>query len=415
VSQDRDQLWQCICGDCAIPSYHFGTYRAVPPSETLRRIQPFMKAAGITRLANITGLDTIGIPVYQAIRPNSRNISLSNGKGLTRQQAKVSALMESLESYHAEEIEQPTVCATVGTMRRQLDYDLYSLAVVRSTVGCVRRDFDYDPFLPPIGLPSFLNDQTAIDWVRATDLCAGSSTWVPKQLCELNFRVEERIGLPLFRATSNGLASGNTLVEALVHALCEVIERDSIWRSGAVWRDPDRCLVPETIPSGPALAVWRRLSRAQLKTQLVDLSGPTGLPCFEAYISDTDHVAYKGYGCHPSRDTALVRALTEAAQSRLSHIAGTRDDLYRETYRNAPHLPRQHEGAVFSVQPRGFFQQSPNVPIGPWNLLLAELVRRVRAMTGVFPMAVDLTRPEIGIPVVFGIAPGLGFCPPRRR
>jgi ribosomal protein S12 methylthiotransferase accessory factor len=410
-----DELWRSVCEDSVVPAYHFGTYRAISPAETLRRIQPLMPAAGITRLADITGLDMVGIPVYQSIRPNSRNISLSNGKGLTRPQAKVSALMESLECYHAEQIDQTTIRATVGSMRRHLDYDPSALAVVRSTIGSLCRDFDYDPFLPPIGAPSFLNDQTPIDWVCATDLGAGISTWLPKQLCELNFRVEERIGLPLFRATSNGLASGNTFVEALVHALCELVERDSIWRHGAAWKDPERCLVPETIPPGPARAIWRRLARAHLKIQVVNLSGPVGLPCFEAYISDPDHVAYKGYGCHPSRDTALVRALTEAAQSRLSHIAGTRDDLYRETYRNAPLLPRQRESAVYAVPPRGSFQQSPNILIGPWNLLLTELVRRVHAVTGVFPKAVNLMRREIGIPVVFVIAPGLGFRPPQRR
>jgi ribosomal protein S12 methylthiotransferase accessory factor len=374
-----------------------------------------MTAAGITRLADITRLDVVGIPVYQAIRPNSRNISLSNGKGLTRQQAKASALMESLESYHAEEINQPTVRATVGSMRRELRYDPYSLAVVRSTVGSVRRNFDYDPFLPPIGVPSFLNHRTPIDWVGATDLCDGTATWLPRQLCELNFRVEDRIGPPLFRATSNGLASGNTLVEALIHGLCEVVERDLAWRNDAAWRDPDRCIVAETITSGPARAILRRLARARLKTQVVDLGGPAGLPCFEAYVSDPDHVAYKGYGCHTSKDTALVRALTEAAQSRLSHIAGTRDDLYRETYRSGPHLPIQHESAVFALKPRGLFQLRLDFPIGPWNLLLAELVARVRAMTGESPVAVNLTRPEFGIPVVFVVAPGLGFRPPQRR
>jgi YcaO-like protein with predicted kinase domain len=130
MSQAGAELWPSICADSVVPAYHFGTYRAVPPSETLRRIQPFLKAAGITRLANITGLDTVGIPVYQSIRPNSRNISLSNGKGLTRRQAQVSALMESLESYHAEEIHQPTVRATVNSMRRQLGYDPYSRRVI---------------------------------------------------------------------------------------------------------------------------------------------------------------------------------------------------------------------------------------------------------------------------------------------
>ena len=66
---------------------------------------------------SITGLDWIGIPVYQAVRPNSRNGPVSLGKGLTRAQAQVSALMESLAGLHAEEIRLPVVRDTVRQSR----------------------------------------------------------------------------------------------------------------------------------------------------------------------------------------------------------------------------------------------------------------------------------------------------------
>jgi YcaO-like protein with predicted kinase domain len=409
------ELWRNVCEDStALPRYHFGTWRSASPAETLRRITPLLRLAGITRLADITGLDLVRVPVFQSVRPQSLNISLSNGKGLTRDQAKVSALMEALETYHAEEVNQPAVRATLGSMRRQLGYDPYSLAVVRSTLGCARRDSDYDPFMPPTGTPGFLSDQTPVDWVRATDLSTGGSTWVPKQLCELNFCVEERLCMPLFRATSNGLASGNRAVEALVHGLCEVVERDCIWRNDTAWTDPERCIAPATVTSPAGQRILRRFARARLKTQIVDLTGPTSLPCFEVYISDPDCAAHKGYGCHPTRDTALLRALTEAAQSRVSHIAGARDDLYRETYRHAPHLPRQRESAVFAVAPRGTFVSCPDHTVGPWTGVLENIVRRVRTMTGVSPLAVDLMRPEFAIPVVMVVAPGLGFRPPQR-
>src|SRR5690242_3809749 len=70
-------LWQRIVSDRTVPAYRFGTRRAVSPTETLRRIRPLLRPAGITRLADVTGLDWIGIPVYQAIRPNSRTLSAS--------------------------------------------------------------------------------------------------------------------------------------------------------------------------------------------------------------------------------------------------------------------------------------------------------------------------------------------------
>src|SRR5712692_8315682 len=138
-------LWQRVGSETDAPRYRFGTRRAASPAQTLRRITPLLPRAGITRLADVTGLDWIGLPVYQAIRPNSRNISVSQGKGLTRAQAKVSALMESLESFHAEEIARSGVRATVGSMRRQLSYDPYALPVLAAPTLCLQRDLEADP------------------------------------------------------------------------------------------------------------------------------------------------------------------------------------------------------------------------------------------------------------------------------
>src|SRR5687768_13787505 len=74
--------------------YTLGTVRSRDPAATLALLLPHLPRFGITRLANVTGLDRVGIPVYQAIRPNSRGLSLSQGKGIDATAAKVSALME---------------------------------------------------------------------------------------------------------------------------------------------------------------------------------------------------------------------------------------------------------------------------------------------------------------------------------
>src|SRR5215470_14520466 len=85
-------------------TFRRGTHRAEAPESTLARVRPHMAAMGITRLGNITGLDRIGIPVAVAVRPNSRSVSVSQGKGLELPQAYASALMEACEGFHAEEI-----------------------------------------------------------------------------------------------------------------------------------------------------------------------------------------------------------------------------------------------------------------------------------------------------------------------
>lgn len=384
-------LWQDIRGGATEWQYRYGTHRAVGPEQTFRRLKPLLRRAGITRVADITGLDWIGIPVYQAIRPSSRNISVSQGKGLTRAQARVSALMESIETFHAEEITAPTVRATVGSMRHALRYDPYTL---------------------PLSTPSWLTDETLLEWLPATDLSDGAASWVPKPLCELNFGVEERLHVPLFQPSSDGLASGNTYLEAVLHGLCEVIERDATSRVASTGHDPTRVVAPQSVSPRLAARILEYVAQARMAMHIVDVSGPTGLPCFLVHLDDPDGTGpYAGSGCHFSRLTALLRALTEAAQSRLAYISGSRDDLRRRSYRARAPAPgsQVHRSAQRPAQrpaARSYHDVPSLATQGP-NRDLDEVVGRVRAVTGASPLAVDLGRADFGVPVVRVVAPGL--------
>ena len=95
-------------------------YRRCSPLETLARLTPFLDSMGITRIANVTGLDNIGIPVVMVCRPNSRGLSVSQGKGLDLHEAKVSGLMEAAELFHAENIDCPLKFETYARLRRQV-------------------------------------------------------------------------------------------------------------------------------------------------------------------------------------------------------------------------------------------------------------------------------------------------------
>ena len=99
-------------------SYRLGTHRTVAPSETLARVGPLMAQMGITRIANITGLDRLGVPVVMVCRPNSRSIAVSQGKGLDLAAAKASGLMESVETYHAETSPPPSSSAATDELGR---------------------------------------------------------------------------------------------------------------------------------------------------------------------------------------------------------------------------------------------------------------------------------------------------------
>ncbi|MFJ8025534.1 hypothetical protein [Streptomyces sp. NPDC096311] len=81
-------------------AYFAGTHRTCPPAQTWARIAPLLTAAGVTRIADVTWLDDIGIPVYQAISPANNHLSVYQGKGLDHISAKVSAAMEAIERWH---------------------------------------------------------------------------------------------------------------------------------------------------------------------------------------------------------------------------------------------------------------------------------------------------------------------------
>src|SRR5437879_13761819 len=96
-----------------------GTHRAESLQKTLEHVSRLAPVMGITRVANVTGLDPVGIPVVMVCRPNSRSVAVSQGKGIDLPGARVSGLMEAAELYHAETITLPLRLATYEELRYQ--------------------------------------------------------------------------------------------------------------------------------------------------------------------------------------------------------------------------------------------------------------------------------------------------------
>src|SRR3990170_6514758 len=87
--------------------YIEGTQRVLDPETTLSRTTKLLPSIGVTRIANITDLDRVGIPVFSAIRPSAAAgaISIYSGKGVNETNARISAIMESFERCLAEQPE----------------------------------------------------------------------------------------------------------------------------------------------------------------------------------------------------------------------------------------------------------------------------------------------------------------------
>lgn len=366
-----------------------GTHRVCTPGETLHRIIPLLGRFGITRLADVTWLDDIGIPVFQAIRPDGYTLSVAQGKGLSSALARISAAMEAIETWHAERVGPGTCTADVGDVEATLGYAVDELTLV-----------------PRHNLHPALR----LEWSRARALTGGGETLVPTSLLRMDGRVTGRWEPQLFHVTSNGLASGNTLEEAVLHGLYEVIERDSAaHRTDGVRQ---RLLDTGTV-DGPARHLLDLFASAGVEVRAELLTGPMGLPCFRAAItSDLFPVVFLGLGCHLDRNVALCRALTEAAQSRLTSISGVRDDMTAEAYWQAEGVTSGRvEGPALG---RGF-EDAAMIPFGDIESIsnqdlsddLRLVTTRVREHTERDPLVVDHTRPDVGVPVVRVICPRL--------
>jgi ribosomal protein S12 methylthiotransferase accessory factor len=361
--------------DRTVKQFLAGTHRACGPGETLRRIEPLLPRMGITRLADVTWLDDIGVAVFQAIRPNARTLSVSQGKGLSRELAKVSAAMEAIEVWHAERTVS-AFAATVGEMTAGLGYRIDEL---------------------DLSVRHHLNDGLRLEWSHAIGIGDQHADFVPTAYIRLDARAGPYWAPRLFKTSSNGLASGNTLEEALLHGLYEVIERDAL-------SSEPQGVDPATAP-GEAGLVLERMLAAHLEVQIDLFASPTGLPCFRALIwGETFPVWFAGYGCHLDTDVALCRALTEAAQSRATAIAGTRDDLSPLTYQLAKMITlRPDHGTGHTVS----FQDVESIVTSDFDEDLRLVVDRVTTYTGRQPLAVHHTLADLGIPVVTVVCPGL--------
>jgi ribosomal protein S12 methylthiotransferase accessory factor len=372
--------------------------RTILPCETWGRIEPLLRGFGITRVGDITGLDRIGIDVWIAVRPNSRTLSVSQGKGPDPLSARVSAAMEAIETACAERPDLPLEYAAYGQISGAgVVVDVAALPHIRNSLFGVNRP---------------------VYWAQAADLIGGGSVWVPYEMVHADATLPWMPGSGSFLASTNGLASGNTRSEALLHAICEVVERDAL----ALWehRQPQvqaGLLLDLASVDEPGVAeILRKFRAAEIAVMAWDVTSDIGLAVVRVIIFDRQADAQSnpapaafGAGCHPNRMVALVRALTEAAQSRLTVISGSRDDFGRNRYRTTQSAQALAYYKELSQAPNGA-RAFPDMPCRIGATVeddLAHVLRRLSAAGMRQVLAVDLDRPEMPIAVVRVIVPGL--------
>ncbi len=292
-------------------------------TETVDRMRSMFGRFGITRLADVTGLDRIGIPVWMAVRPNSKTLAVSQGKGLDEPAAQASAVMEAAELATAEFCPIPIRLCSMDEL---------------ASGG--ERALPFNELLRRGERPVSPSEEMA--WAEGFDLLQQAGVWVPADLITLD--PAGKGGKPSrYWQTSDGLASGNVMLEAVVHGLLERVERDA----GTLWNlrsDEDvfeRCVDPASLEDAPVLDLANQIDQAGFQLRLFDITSDIGVPVYFSTIAPIPNGREdlwkhfdlsSGMGAHPSPARAAIRAITEAAQSRVTSITGARDDFDPNLY-----------------------------------------------------------------------------------
>jgi ribosomal protein S12 methylthiotransferase accessory factor len=387
--------------DCAVLS---SSLRVAPPERTLASAEKRAGELGITRVTDITRLDRIGIPVYASIRPNALpgSICVNAGKGQRPIEAEVGAYMEAIE-YALAEPGASRVESIKAQARDILD-------------GKRRCDAPLD-LCPRMGTRIRLDEP--VTCVEVKDIVTGRGTLIPAELVFFPFvpAARER---GLFGSDTNGLASGNSVQEATVHALAEAIERDI--RSFEGLRDTSVLVDLDSI-GDPAQELVEAIRAAGLYLFVRAVPNVFGVVYFSATLVDPEtespYFINAGFGCHPHRTVALVRAICEAAQSRLSFIHGGRDDLedWYVVFRNwRSARKRAHIARMLAALARGQDRAVRFAELDDWSSECSSvarceqwLIERLHAAGFTRLLRTTFCLPSDSLQVVRVVVPGLEY------
>ena len=169
---------------------------------------------------------------------------------------------------------------------------------------------------------------------------------------------------------------------------------------------------PATIDDERCRDVHDRMVDAGVDVGLWETTSDIGVACFHCVICDAGdapgHIGI-GDGCHTDRAIALLRALTEAAQTRLTYISGARDDLDPAEF-TADALAAKRRYVRDLIDGSEATEKFPSCPTRSSDCFeddLAWLLGRLASVGLDQVVTVDLSRAEFGIPVIRAIIPGL--------
>jgi thioglycine synthase len=405
--------------------------------DTLYEIIPLCKKIGVTRISDITFLDKLYIPNYSAILPGTEDsIWVYSGKGVNKPEAKASALMEAIERYSS--LPSPYQRSFIQGTYRELSKSYQVL--------------HHDEVIEPTNIGEHRED-IIMDFLVGFDLLSKEEVLVPAEIALYKYFPKVPANCVFSYSHTNGLASGNVFEESICHALCEIIERDatsiadlcassiqySILDELTKWieketgthyisRIPkqfvdDSSIFPDVDISEIASEfniiknLVKRFTNAGITLLIKDITQKDiGIPTFVAssveWITDDYGYFAKGFGTHPDSRIALIRAITEVSQTRAANIQGARDDLKKISYQKADEIHKRKWQFIPASSSRlnDSIVKFSEINSYVENDILQDINHILRGLKRAGlrrVIVVDLTNPNIGIPNVRAIVPGL--------
>ena len=356
----------------------------------LRRRRQF----GITRVGCITRLDRIGMPVVQVARPLALSNAIHQGKGVYLAQAAAAALMEALETWAAESIpserstEAPLVACTAEIQA------LYEKCVIRDAAT----DWDRVPLL----------------WMKGWNLFTATETSVPTAMVDTVYTLPSPHPA-FFPRTTTGLAAGSTILQAIIHAGLEILERDAVAEAHRTPHFFDRSQIDgNSIRVGLSAEILKRIDAAKLVVGIWRVPANHPLPVYWCHLMENDAdqelvpLPAEGFGCDFTHDGALARALLEACQARLAAISGAREDITRRSYPrdyDREHLAEWRRYLASPARSTCLPEDAGPRPVG--GAVLDLLLDGLEAAGAKAAIVVPLFRDEAGIDVIRMVAPPL--------
>ena len=376
-------------------TYFEGTHRVIAPRKTIEINEDKLKIAGITRIADITDLDRIGLPIYTAIRPTAEEgaISIYGGKGISKDHAKASAMMEGFERYSAEkQDDDEVVVATLDEISEKGKYiDPASLNLPK--------DFKKENL-----------EAMQLEWSLAKDIVSGEDFYIPTNAVFHPYIHDNNVQ-SLFKSNTNGLASGNILEEAILHGMLEVIERDA-WSIFELTHKNYAQIDVDSIESELVRDIIDKFESQGIKIKLMDFTADVKIPTIAASADDTvtkdAGLLTLGMGSHLDPEVAILRALTEVAQSRATQINGAREDTVRADFAREAGYERMKRINKFyfrdedekiklsDIENKSTSSITKDIEIVKEELMANDIEKI---------LYVDLTRPELDVSVVRVIIP----------